>query len=152
MPVHSFPQEAIQQGFYGLKDMKVVLEQSLVQTRAVLSVNDIVHTWHRGVQYNVRVSHVEPEDYGAVVCINTDITVDFAAAAAPSESQQEGQTTTGTTTTTTHMQNGKETKQQNEMVGGGYTLGDGGRTLASVETTSCSGKPTSCRTILQSTK
>merc|ERR1712226_1668225 len=72
-------QEALQNGFYNLKDIKLVLEQSLIRTRAVLSVNDIVNTWHRGVQYNVQVSKLEPAYYGAVVCINTDITVDFAA-------------------------------------------------------------------------
>jgi hypothetical protein len=71
--------EAIHNGFYNLKDIKLVLEQSLIRSRATLSVNDIVHTWHRGVKYDLRCQSVKPSTYRAVVCINTDITVDFVA-------------------------------------------------------------------------
>jgi hypothetical protein len=71
--------EAIRNGFYNLKDIKLVLEQSLIRTRATLSVNDIVHTWHRGIKYDLRCQSVKPSTYRAVVCINTDITVDFVA-------------------------------------------------------------------------
>jgi hypothetical protein len=71
--------EAIHNGFYNLKDIKLVLEQSLIRTRATLSVDDIVHTWHRGIKYDLRCQSVKPSTYRAVVCINTDITVDFVA-------------------------------------------------------------------------
>lgn len=69
--------EAIRNGFYNLKDIKLVLEQSLIRTRATLSVNDLVHTWHRGIRYNLRVASVAPSDYQAVTCINTDMEVDI---------------------------------------------------------------------------
>ena len=72
-------EDAIRNGFYNLKDIKLVLEQSLIRTRATLSVHDLVHTWHRGVKYDLRVTEVKPATYNAVVCINTDINVDFAA-------------------------------------------------------------------------
>ena len=69
--------EAIRNGFYNLKDIKLVLEQSLIRTRATLSVNDVAHTWHRGIRYNLRVASVTPSDYQAVTCINTDMEVDI---------------------------------------------------------------------------
>jgi len=106
-------QEALEKGFYNLKDIKLVLEQSLIRTRAVLSLNDVVHSWHRGVQYDVQVSQLEPADYHAVVCINTDITVEFGA---PPE--QEGQ-----------EKEEEEALTSDPERTGGYTLG-GGRTLA----------------------
>lgn len=69
--------EAIENGFYNLTDVKLVLEQSLIRTRATLSVNDIVHTWHRGTKFDLTVTSVYPSSYNAVLCINTDIEVDF---------------------------------------------------------------------------
>lgn len=69
--------EAIQRGFYGLKDVKLVLEQSLIRTRATLSQGDIVSTWHRGVQYDLNVAKVTPSAFQAVTCINTDIEVEI---------------------------------------------------------------------------
>lgn len=76
--------EAVGNGFYSLNDIKLVLEQSLVRTRATLSRGDIVHTWHRGKKYDLRVSRVEPSTYDAVVCVNADIEVDFGESSAPS--------------------------------------------------------------------
>jgi hypothetical protein len=70
--------QAVQNGFYGLHDIKLVLEQSLVRTRATLSVGDLVKTWSRGVEYDLHVTAVVPNTYRAVVCINTDIEVEFA--------------------------------------------------------------------------
>jgi len=70
-------EEAVRRGFYHLKDVKLVLEQSLIRTRATLSKGDIVSTWHRGVQYDLNVTTVLPSDFGAVTCINTDIVVDI---------------------------------------------------------------------------
>ena len=71
--------EAILNGFYDLKDIKLVLEQSLIRTRATLSLRDTVHTWHRGVKYDLSVTKLTPSFYGAVSCINTDIEVDLGA-------------------------------------------------------------------------
>uniref|UniRef100_A0A7S2MRN3 UBX domain-containing protein n=1 Tax=Helicotheca tamesis TaxID=374047 RepID=A0A7S2MRN3_9STRA len=78
--------EAVKNGFYGLKDVKLVLEQSLIRTRATLSLNDIVHTWHRGVKFDLMVSSVEPSEFSAVSCINTDIEVDIGV---PEDMQNE---------------------------------------------------------------
>ena len=69
---------AVQNGFYGLPDIKLVLEQSLIRTRATLSLHDTIHTWHRGKQFDLEVVQVEPNEYGSVSCINTDIEVEFA--------------------------------------------------------------------------
>mmetsp|Transcript_1089 Transcript_1089/g.1826 ORF Transcript_1089/g.1826 Transcript_1089/m.1826 type:complete len:695 (-) Transcript_1089:1574-3658(-) len=71
--------DAVRNGFYNLKDVKLVLEQSLIRTRATLSVNDVVHAWHRGVKFDLIVRDVTPSDFGAVSCINTDIEVDLAS-------------------------------------------------------------------------
>lgn len=72
--------QAVQNGFYDLKDVKLVLEQSLIRTRATLSVNDMVHTWHRGKKYDLRVTKVIPPTYGAITCINTELEVDLGEA------------------------------------------------------------------------
>ncbi|CAB9510289.1 Ubiquitin fusion degradation protein UFD1 [Seminavis robusta] len=109
--------EAIQNGFYNLQDVKMVLEQSLIRTRATLSVGDTVHTWHRGVKYDLTVSKVLPATYHAVTCINTDIEVDF-------EAPEQDQTTMDTTTTAMEETSTKRT---------GQTL-SGGRTLSSSPT------------------
>jgi Ubiquitin fusion degradation protein UFD1 len=76
--------QAIANGFYNLADVKLVLEQSLIRTRATLTVGDLVQTWNRGVQYDLHVTSVLPSTYNAVVCINTDIEVDFAPVPTPS--------------------------------------------------------------------
>ena len=70
-------EDAVKRGFYLLKDVKLVLEQSLSRTRATLSEGDIVSTWHRGVQFDLHVTKVVPSHFGAVTCINTDIEVDI---------------------------------------------------------------------------
>ncbi len=72
--------EAVQNNFYGLKDVKMVLEQSLIRTRATLSKGDLVSTWHRGIKYDLDVTKVTPAAYAAVTCINTDIEVDIGEA------------------------------------------------------------------------
>lgn len=69
--------ESVAHGFHNLKDVKAVLEQSLIRTRATLSVNDTVHCWHRGIKFELKVSSVSPGDFSAVSCINTDIEVDI---------------------------------------------------------------------------
>lgn len=70
-------QEALKNGFHNLKDVKLVLEQSLIRTRATLSVGDLVHSWHRGKKYDLTVRDVAPSTFNAVLCINTDIEVEF---------------------------------------------------------------------------
>jgi type II secretory pathway pseudopilin PulG len=70
-------QEALRNNFYGLRDVKLVLEQSLIRTRATLSTGDVVSTWHRGVQFDLNVSKVLPPTFHAITCINTDIEVNI---------------------------------------------------------------------------
>lgn len=69
--------ESILAGFYGLKDIKLVLEQSLIRTRATLTVNDRIATWHRGKRFDLSVTSVKPASYIGVSCINTDIEITF---------------------------------------------------------------------------
>ena len=88
--------EAVVNGFYRLKDVKLVLEQSLIRTRATLSVGDNVHTWHRGVKYDLTVTTVSPPDINAVSCINTDIEVDIGEVEGIDEYLNDNKT--GTTT------------------------------------------------------
>jgi hypothetical protein len=68
---------SIQNGFYNLKDVKLVLEQSLMRTRATLSRGDVIRTWRRGVSFDLIVSKVSPVQYGVVSCVNTDLNVDI---------------------------------------------------------------------------
>mmetsp|Transcript_24613 Transcript_24613/g.53329 ORF Transcript_24613/g.53329 Transcript_24613/m.53329 type:complete len:621 (-) Transcript_24613:56-1918(-) len=68
---------SIKNGFYSLKDVKSVLEQSLMRTRATLSRGDIIRTWRRGVSFDLIVSSLTPTEYGAVSCINTNLNVDI---------------------------------------------------------------------------
>jgi hypothetical protein len=70
-------QDAVRHGFHQLKDVKLVLEQSLIRTRATLSVGDTVSTWHRGTEFELRVSAVTPSEFRSVICINTDLEVDI---------------------------------------------------------------------------
>jgi len=69
--------EAVMKNFYGLKDVKLVLEQSLIRTRATLSVGDEVSTWFRGTKFDLKVTKVLPSSFQAVRCINTDIEVEI---------------------------------------------------------------------------
>jgi Ubiquitin fusion degradation protein UFD1/UBX domain len=71
--------EAVRNGFYQLPNVKLVLEQSLSRTRATLTVGDTVSTWHRGMPYQLQVSSVKPATFDAILALNTDIEVDFAA-------------------------------------------------------------------------
>jgi hypothetical protein len=70
---------SIQNGFYKLKDIKMVLEQSLVRSRATLSLGDVVKTWKRGVEYDLIVSDLNPRGYGVVSCVDTDLNVEFGS-------------------------------------------------------------------------
>lgn len=68
---------SIENGFYKLKDVKAVLEQSLMRTRATLSKGDVIRTWRRGVSFDLIVSKLVPEEFGVVSCVNTDLNVDI---------------------------------------------------------------------------
>lgn len=70
-------EEAVKNNFYGLKDVKLVLEQSLIRTRATLSIGDKVSTWHRGTKFELKVTKILPSKFQAVTCINTDIEVEL---------------------------------------------------------------------------
>lgn len=86
-------EEAIRNNFYGLKDVKLVLEQSLIRTRATLSTGDKVGTWHRGTKYLLTVTKVIPSSFQAVTCINTDIEVEIGETnETPSDTQPESNT------------------------------------------------------------
>jgi hypothetical protein len=108
--------DAVQRGFYGLKDVKMVLEQSLIRTRATLSKGDVVSTWHRGVQYDLDVTKVLPSAFGAVTCINTDIEVDI------------GEVSTGNSNSSSSEQGGggdqtSTSSSAGHKLGTGQTLG-----------------------------
>lgn len=126
-------QQAIMAGFYNLKDMKFVLEQSLIRTRATLSTNDTVYTWHRGIKYDVKVTSVKPSMYDAIVCINTDIEVDFDA---PEEqittNQRQQHHVKHTSKEDSNKNNGSTFSKSSNVSAGDFfsTLG-GGRTLSS---------------------
>ncbi len=87
IPIHNLPPgkqctftptlSSIQNGFYNLKDVKLVLEQSLMRTRATLSRGDVIRTWRRGVSFDLIVSSLEPGQFGVVSCVNTDMNVDI---------------------------------------------------------------------------
>ncbi|KAL7436111.1 hypothetical protein ACHAXM_005023 [Skeletonema potamos] len=68
---------SIKNGFYNLKDVKLVLEQSLIRTRATLSKGDVIRTWRRGVSFDLIVSNLSPSEFGVVSCVNTDLNVDI---------------------------------------------------------------------------
>ena len=68
---------SIKNGFYKLKDVKAVLEQSLMRTRATLSKGDMIRTWRRGVSFDLIVSSLSPSEFGVVSCVNTDLNVEI---------------------------------------------------------------------------
>ena len=113
--------EAIRNGFYNLQDVKLVLEQSLIRTRATLSVGDTVQTWHRGVSYDLLVSKVIPPTYHAITCINTDIEVELGEVKDFPEDKESFSAKTSTTTTATTTTTAPEST--------GLTL-SGGRVLS----------------------
>lgn len=70
-------EDSIRKGFYGLVDVKLALEQSLIRTRGCLNVGDIVHCWFRGKKFDLTVKDVYPKSVGAISCVNCDIEVDI---------------------------------------------------------------------------
>lgn len=85
---------SIKNGFYALKDVKLVLEQSLIRTRATLSKGDVIRTWRRGVSFDLIVSKLAPADYaadyGVVSCVNTDLNVDIGPPEGIAEEEESG--------------------------------------------------------------
>lgn len=126
---------AIQQGFHGLKDIKLVLEQSLIRTRATLSVGDTVATWHRGKKYDLTVASVTPADWKAVSCINTDIEVEIG----PNEEFNEQQAATLGGQTLGGGQKLSDSRTSSPVPPSGQTLG--GQKLADSRSRSTSPVP-----------
>lgn len=118
-PTHS----SIQNGFYALKDVKLVLEQSLIRTRATLSKGDVIRTWRRGVSFDLIVSKLAPADYaadyGVVSCVNTDLNVDIG----PPEGMDKEKSETS---------DGKPTHEQSSSGTSGRTLGQSQPTSTSM--------------------
>jgi hypothetical protein len=122
--------EAVQHNFYGLKDVKLVLEQSLIRTRATLSVGDVVSSWHRGTKFDLTVTKLLPSAYHAVTCINTDIEVDIG------ETEPEATTTNSNAPTTT----------AGNKLGTGYTLSSSTSAATTTAAPSSSSSPTETHT------
>jgi hypothetical protein len=110
--------QAFKHGWNDVPDIKAALEQSLTRTRATLCVNDTITCWHKGKAFELTVSHVTPDTYGAISCINTDIEVDIGYNPLLSRGEGSGGEKMDTTTL-------EAPPKEN----GGYTLG--GRVLSS---------------------
>jgi Ubiquitin fusion degradation protein UFD1 len=119
---------AIQNGFYHLTDIKLVLEQSLIRTRGTLSQHDTICTWYRGKQYNLNVKQVVPTTYNAISCINTDIEIEFGTNPDIME-----ETTKNPTTSTA---NSLASSSSSSYPSGGYVLGSGNSVTQTAATTS----------------
>ena len=104
---------SIKNGFYALKDVKVVMEQSLMRTRATLSRGDVIRTWRRGKEYDLIVSSLTPAEYGAVSCVNTDLNVDIGPA--------EGEEGEALAKKSDH---GNDAKPEQNPMGGGRVLSE----------------------------
>ena len=123
--------QAVAQNFYALKDVKLVLEQSLIRTRATLSLGDLVTTWHRGIHYDLLVTAVFPATYQAVTCINTDIEVEIgttAPAATATAKATNSSSLVSSSTSTGVVANTNDVPIQNEK---GYRLGRATSTCSS---------------------
>lgn len=119
--------DAIQNGFYNLKDVKLALEQSLIRTRGCLNVNDIVHCWYRGKKFDLCVTDVTPSHVGAVSCVNTDVEVDIAAAKVGNDSIESNGNGNNTIAQNHEMDTSSAQSQSQSNQGnskGGYRLSD----------------------------
>jgi hypothetical protein len=52
--------EAVGNNFYGLKDIELVLEQSLIKKRATLPLGNSICTWHFSVRFDLVISKIAP--------------------------------------------------------------------------------------------
>lgn len=83
-------EDSIRKGFYGLVDVKLALEQSLIRTRGCLNVGDLVHCWFRGKKFDLTVTDVYPQNVGAISCVNCDIEVDIVPVENGTTSKNDG--------------------------------------------------------------
>ena len=114
-------EEAVRNDFYGLKDVKIVLEQSLIRTRATLTIGDVVSTWHRGKKFDLDVTKVIPSYFRGVTCINTDIEVEIGETKINNVSNDEE--------SNSNNDNNSKYKATNEETG--FRLGTGKKTTTS---------------------
>jgi hypothetical protein len=115
--------EAVSKGFYNLKDVKLMLEQSLIRTRATLSVGDVVHSWHRGAKFDLKVAEVTPSTYSSVTCINTDIEVEFGMTEMPNAPGKDGTAAQPKKPTGYTLGSGSAPSTDAATTGTGFTLG-----------------------------
>lgn len=106
--------------FSRLPNIKTALEQSLIRTRATLSLNDIVYCWHRGKKFDLRVSNVIPMTWGVVSCINTDmeVNIDYHNDMSPTdgvESQPQDSSSADDTTPDSSLDTGTNTPQKRNL-------------------------------------
>ena len=114
-------EEAVRNDFYGLKDVKIVLEQSLIRTRATLTIGDVVSTWHRGKKFDLDVTKVIPSYFRGVTCINTDIEVEIGETKINNVAKNEE--------SNNNNSNNSQSKATNEETG--FRLGTGKKTTTS---------------------
>ncbi|OEU13326.1 hypothetical protein FRACYDRAFT_189024 [Fragilariopsis cylindrus CCMP1102] len=114
-------EEAVRNDFYGLKDVKIVLEQSLIRTRATLTIGDVVSTWHRGKKFDLDVTKVIPSYFRGVTCINTDIEVEIGETKINNVAKNEE--------SDNNNSNNSQSKATNEETG--FRLGTGKKTTTS---------------------
>ncbi len=122
-------EEAVKNNFYGLKDVKLVLEQSLIRTRATLSMGDKVSTWHRGTKFELKVTKVLPSKFQAVTCINTDIEVEIGETKIQEDKKPLEPSTTETTTNTASETSGFRLGTSQTKTQSSQPLGDAAQAL-----------------------
>jgi hypothetical protein len=129
-------EEAIKNNFYGLKDVKLVLEQSLIRTRATLSIGDKVSTWFRGTKFDLSVTKILPSTFQAVMCINTDIEVEIGEtttkednAPAKSRNIQKSPTTTSSDNNGFRLGNSQSTTHSSQVQGAAPSHGGQAKAL-----------------------
>lgn len=119
--------QAVERGFYDLKNVKLALEQSLIRTRGSLNVGDMMHCWFRGKKFDLIVQNVSPPDVGAISCVNCDIEVDIAPPPAVEGEVED------------HEAVHDQPRNLSRTISGGYRLKDD--TLHDSDTTSTKAEP-----------
>jgi len=104
--------------FHRIPNVKISLEQSIIQTRATLNVGQEIDCWYRGHCEKLLVDKVTPEDFRVVGCVDTDITVEFSSSNLSEDQGKENVVDVD-----------EDAKQDQTKSSGGYTLGGKGRTL-----------------------
>lgn len=66
--------QPVENRFYGLEDVKLILEENM-RHHSALTLGDVVTIWHRGKKYLLKVTHILPEAQGSL--IDTNVEVDF---------------------------------------------------------------------------